>query len=130
MNEPNPAGTLEEQIAQWRTYVCRRPDLAAGELERLEDQLRREVAGLIRAGLTTEEAFLVAVKRLGRVAALGENVILLVNLAWSAVLCFRFLIRRGSFQSLERWQTAYLPAYAGWGASVVILFPPFFRWIG
>lgn len=66
MNEPNSAGTLEEQIAQWRTYVCRRPDLAAGELERLEDQLRREVAGLIRAGLTTEEAFLVAVKRLGR----------------------------------------------------------------
>ena len=32
-----------------------------------------------------------------RVAALGENVILLVNLAWSAVLYIRFLRGRGSF---------------------------------
>jgi hypothetical protein len=65
-----------------------------------------------------------------RVAALGENVILLVNLAWSAVLYIRFLIGRGSFQSLERWQTAYLPVYAVWAAMVVIVFPPVFRWIG
>ncbi|HEY0995937.1 MAG TPA: permease prefix domain 1-containing protein, partial [Gemmatimonadaceae bacterium] len=43
-----------------------------------------------------------------RVAALGENVILLVNLAWSAVLCLRFLRGRGSFRALERWQTRYL----------------------
>ena len=32
-----------------------------------------------------------------RVAALGENVVLLVNLAWSAVLYIRFLRGRGSF---------------------------------
>jgi hypothetical protein len=42
-----------------------------------------------------------------RVAALGENVILLVNLAWSAVLYIRFLRGRGSFSNLERWQTDY-----------------------
>ena len=62
-----------------------------------------------------------------RVAALGENVILLVNLAWSAVLYIRFLIGRGSFLGLERWQTAYLPVYAVWAAIVVIVFPPVFR---
>jgi hypothetical protein len=65
-----------------------------------------------------------------RVAALGENVILLVNLAWSAVLYVRFLAGRGSFPSLERWQTAYVPVYAGWAAVVVIVFPPLFRWLG
>lgn len=65
-----------------------------------------------------------------RVAALGENVILLVNLAWSAVLYLRFLIGRGAFSSLEKWQTAYLPVYAVWAAMVVIVFPPLFRWIG
>ena len=65
-----------------------------------------------------------------RVAALGENVILLVNLAWSAVLYVRFLLRRGSFESLERWQTGYVPVYAAWAAVVVIVFPPLFRWIG
>ncbi len=61
-----------------------------------------------------------------RVAALGENVILLVNLAWSAVLYIRFLRGRGSFASLERWQTDYLPVYALWAAIVVIVFPPLF----
>jgi hypothetical protein len=64
-----------------------------------------------------------------RVAALGENVVLLVNLAWSAVLYVRFLRGRGSFTSLERWQTDYLPVYAVWAAIVVIVFPPVFGYI-
>ena len=58
-----------------------------------------------------------------RVAALGENVILLVNLAWSAVLYISFLRGRGSFARLEQWQTSYLPVYAVWAAIVVIVFP-------
>ena len=61
-----------------------------------------------------------------RVAALGENLILLVNLAWSAVLHVRFLRGRGSFASIETWQTDYLPVYAVWAAIVVIVFPPVF----
>ncbi|MGA7615581.1 MAG: hypothetical protein WBX15_10430 [Thermoanaerobaculia bacterium] len=61
-----------------------------------------------------------------RVAALGENAILLINLAWSAVLYVRFLRGRGSFAALERWQTRYLPVYAIWAALVVIVFPPLF----
>ena len=61
-----------------------------------------------------------------RVAALGVNVILLVNLAWSAVLYVRFLRGRGSFAGLEKWQTDYLPVYAAWAAVVVIVFPPAF----
>jgi hypothetical protein len=64
-----------------------------------------------------------------RVAALGENVILLVNLVWSAVLYVRFLRGRGPFAGLERWQTAYLPVYAAWAAIVVIVFPPLFEYI-
>lgn len=64
-----------------------------------------------------------------RVAALGENVILLLNLAWSTVLYVRFLIGRGSFSDLERWQTSYLPVYAAWAAIVVIVFPPVFGYI-
>jgi hypothetical protein len=64
-----------------------------------------------------------------RVAALGENVILLVNLAWSAVLYVRFLGGRGPFTELERWQTNYLPVYAVWAAIVVTVFPPLFGYI-
>jgi hypothetical protein len=61
-----------------------------------------------------------------RVAALGENLILLVNLAWSAWLYTGFLRHRGVFAALERWQIAYLPVYAAWAALVVVMFPPVF----
>ena len=61
-----------------------------------------------------------------RVAALGENLILLVNLAWSAWLYARFLRDRGQFAALERWQVRYLPVYCAWAALVVVLFPPLF----
>ena len=61
-----------------------------------------------------------------RVAALGENLVLLVNLAWSAWLYARFLAGRGPFAALERWQTAYLPVYAVWAGLVVVAFPPLF----
>jgi hypothetical protein len=61
-----------------------------------------------------------------RVAVLGINVILLVNLAWSAVLYIRFLRGRGTFAALERWQTGYLHVYAAWAAFVVLVFPPVF----
>jgi hypothetical protein len=64
-----------------------------------------------------------------RVAALGENIILLVNLAWSAVLYVQFLRQRGSFTDIERWQTSYLPVYAVWAAIVVIVFPPVFGFV-
>jgi hypothetical protein len=62
-----------------------------------------------------------------RVAALGENLVLLANLAWSARLYARFLRgTRGALADLERWQTSYLPVYSLWAAVVVILFPLLF----
>lgn len=61
-----------------------------------------------------------------KVAALGENLVLLVNLGWSAVLYARFLTRRATFAALERWQTAYLPVYAVWAWIVVVVFPLLF----
>ena len=64
-----------------------------------------------------------------KVSALAENLILLVNLIWSAWLYFRFLIRRGSFRALERWQTNYLPVYGVWALVVVVAFPPGFDFI-
>jgi hypothetical protein len=63
-----------------------------------------------------------------KVAALGENLVLLVNLAWSSVLYWRFVRGRSTLVDLERWQTTYLPVYAGWAAIVVVVFPPIFRW--
>ncbi len=61
-----------------------------------------------------------------KVAALGENLILLVTLGRSAVLYARFLTGRAVFAKVERWQTAYLPVYAVWACVVVVIFPPLF----
>jgi hypothetical protein len=61
-----------------------------------------------------------------RVAALGLNLVLLVNLAGAAWLSTRFLSGRTAFHRLERWQTSYLPIFALWAAAVVALLPPLF----
>lgn len=61
-----------------------------------------------------------------KAAALGENVVLLANLAWSAWLLLRFVRRQGPHAALERWQTAYLPVLAAWAWIVVLVLPPLF----
>jgi len=63
-----------------------------------------------------------------KAAALGENIILLANLAWSAWLIWGFVRRRTPFATLERWQTGYLPVYAAWAWIVVLVFPPLFSY--
>jgi hypothetical protein len=61
-----------------------------------------------------------------RTAALGLNLVLLVNLAVAAWLSVRFLMRRSRLHQLERWQTSYLPVFALWAAAVVVVIPPLF----
>jgi hypothetical protein len=61
-----------------------------------------------------------------RTAALGLNLVLLVNLAGAAWLSARFLSGRSRLHRLERWQTTYLPVFALWAAAVVVILPPLF----
>jgi hypothetical protein len=61
-----------------------------------------------------------------RTAALGLNLVLLVNLAGAALLSARFLTGRSRLHRLERWQTTYLPVFALWAAAVVVVLPPLF----
>ena len=61
-----------------------------------------------------------------RTAALGLNLVLLVNLAGAAWLSARFLMRRSRLHRLERWQTSYLPVFALWAAAIVVVLPPLF----
>ncbi len=63
-----------------------------------------------------------------KTAALGLNLLLLVNLVWSAVLYARFLAGRSPFTRLARWQTAYMPAFAAWAWFVTALFPVIFNY--
>src|SRR5215210_4537986 len=70
---PGPSDPLERQIAQWRSYLRRRQPIRPVDAEELEDHLRGEVAALRRAGLSENEAFLVAVKRMGALDALSHE---------------------------------------------------------
>jgi hypothetical protein len=63
-----------------------------------------------------------------KTAALGENLILLANLAWSLWLLVGFIRRHARFAVIERWQTDYLPVYAAWAWIVVLAFPPLFSY--
>lgn len=62
-----------------------------------------------------------------KVAALGENLVLMVNLGGLAVLYFQFFRKKIEFSLLEKWQTAYLGVYAVWAAVVSFAFPPIFH---
>ena len=64
---------LEEQIAQWRAYVRRRQGLHGPDVEELEGHLRDQLVALTEAGLAGDEAFLVAVKRMGSLDALSRE---------------------------------------------------------
>jgi hypothetical protein len=61
-----------------------------------------------------------------KLASLGLNVILFVNLTGAAWLQLRFTRRRTPFERLERWQTGFLPVYLAWATTVVVAFPPLF----
>ncbi|QDZ14429.1 permease prefix domain 1-containing protein [Humibacter ginsenosidimutans] len=64
-----------------------------------------------------------------KLASLGLNVILLVNLAGAAWLQLGFLRRRTRFALLEYWQMAYVPVYFVWALVVVVVFPPVFSFV-
>ena len=65
--------SVESQIAEWRAYVARAPGVNGHDLDELEDHLRHQIAELNAAGLTADESFLIAVKRLGDVDGLSRE---------------------------------------------------------
>ena len=64
---------LETQIAAWRTYMQRRQALHDADVDELEDHLRASISDLVRADLRPEEAFLVAVTRMGNLDTLSRE---------------------------------------------------------
>src|SRR5215813_7471889 len=64
---------LEEQIAKWREYLRRRQAVHGPDVEELEGHLRDQLEALTEAGLSGDEAFLVAVKRMGSLDAISRE---------------------------------------------------------
>jgi len=62
-----------------------------------------------------------------KLAALGENVLLLVNLAGLLWLYINYFREKIEFSIIETWQTKYLTVYAFWMAIVIFIFPIIFN---
>src|SRR5215216_5281813 len=73
MSRAPKSASLEEHIDRWRSYLRHRQAIHSVDVAELEDHLREQVAVLVDAGLATDEAFLVTVKRMGNLDALSRE---------------------------------------------------------
>jgi hypothetical protein len=64
---------LESQVRKWRGHLRASGTLGEQDLEELESHLRDSIDDLVSHGVTTEEAFLVSVRRVGDTEALGDE---------------------------------------------------------
>jgi hypothetical protein len=106
---------------------ARDPSQPAGLTDRIQ---LVAVAGALVLDLMVLGSMVARIGDLGftanRVAALGLNLVLLVNLAGAAWFSVQFLTGRVPFHRLERWQTSYLPFFPLWAAVVVVALPVLF----
>ena len=73
INPSTPGSGVEARIASWRGFVGRRAAISDADVDELEAHLRDEMAELHGVGLSDDEAFMVAVGRLGEVDALSRE---------------------------------------------------------
>ncbi len=64
---------LEAEIRKWRDHIRGTGRVGSADLEELEAHLRDGIDELSGCGLDGEEAFLISVRRLGNVTAMGEE---------------------------------------------------------
>lgn len=64
---------LNQKLRAWRENLGQSPALHSENLNELESHLRDSISRLQAAGLSGEEAFLIAVRRVGSEGALGEE---------------------------------------------------------
>jgi len=72
MEPPADAG-IESQIREWRSYLLNRRTIAQVDVDELEDHLRSQISDLGSAGLSGDESFLVAIKRIGGLNELSRE---------------------------------------------------------
>ena len=64
---------LDRHIALWRAFLGRSRTVTPADVEELEDHLREQVDTFVHSGLSIDEAFLVAVRRMGAIDALTHE---------------------------------------------------------
>ena len=106
---------VESQIAVWRDYVAGSPAVNGRDVDELEDHLRQQIVDLTEAGLTADEAFLIAVKRLGDLDTLSRE----FAREHSGRLWKRLVLAGG--EESARAQSGWLEAFVFAAAAAVVI---------
>jgi hypothetical protein len=64
---------IEAQIREWRSYLQRRKTIHQVDVDELEDHLRNQISELGAVGLSGDESFLIAIKRIGGISELSRE---------------------------------------------------------
>jgi hypothetical protein len=74
---------LEQQIANWRNELAISESIFPENIDELEDHLRASISSLVEQGLSDEEAFFVATRRIGTSTELSREFLKVnINLIW------------------------------------------------
>ena len=71
MHENN--SSLEKRIKEWKDLCLRSGSLTDADIDELEDHLREEITQLSGRGLSEEESFLIALRRMGTLHSLSDE---------------------------------------------------------
>ena len=64
---------IDKKIREWRDYCLSSGCISDSDIDELEDHLREEIASLIQKSLSEEEAFLIAVRRMGNLPSIAKE---------------------------------------------------------
>lgn len=115
---------IEVQIGEWRSYLLRRRTIDQTDVDELEDHLRSEISELGAAGLSADESFLVAIKRIGGVHELSRE----FARERSSLLWKQLVVAGDNVRERSGVQYAELPIVACFaiGAAIAFKFPAAF----
>lgn len=64
---------IDREIFTWRAYLRSHGELTDGNLDELEDHLRDEIEMLVDKGLQEDEAFIIAIRRIGKTSEVAHE---------------------------------------------------------
>lgn len=109
---------IEAQISEWKAYLLRRRTVDSVDVEELEDHLRSEMSELGAAGLSGDESFLVAIKRLGGINELSRE----FARERSSRLWKQLVLAGDGVRERSTWQYAELAVVLGFAIAAAAAF--------
>lgn len=110
--------SVEAQIGEWRSYLLRRRTIHQVDVDELEDHLRNQMSELGAAGLSDDESFLVAIKRIGGVNELSRE----FARERSSQLWKQLVLAGDTDREPPRWPYAELAITIGFAIAAAIAF--------